>query len=174
MVQERERVLAEAAAAITVTPTVEETPQDHLKDRPESNPDPYAFLEFSIGNGPPRRITFQLFASVVPRTAENFRCLCTGERGNGRRARLHYVGSPVHRHLPPSMVALFYLTHQPLQIFSNQRELCSGLSYASAIILTLTHSPNLISLIVNFNVASTPTASLKTIPNTVTLALPLL
>eukprot|EP00419_Tripos_fusus_P068775 CAMPEP_0172893152 /NCGR_PEP_ID=MMETSP1075-20121228/147810_1 /TAXON_ID=2916 /ORGANISM="Ceratium fusus, Strain PA161109" /LENGTH=295 /DNA_ID=CAMNT_0013747961 /DNA_START=51 /DNA_END=935 /DNA_ORIENTATION=- len=45
------------------------------------------------------RLEFELFADVVPRTAENFRCLCTGERGK----RLYFRGSPFHRIVPGFM-----------------------------------------------------------------------
>ncbi|GJN22360.1 hypothetical protein PR202_gb09916 [Eleusine coracana subsp. coracana] len=42
---------------------------------------PRCFLDVSIGGELEGRIVVELFASVVPRTAENFRALCTGEKG---------------------------------------------------------------------------------------------
>ena len=48
---------------------------------------PRTYLDVEIGDDPPERIVITLYADVVPRTAENFRALCTGEAGVGRRGK---------------------------------------------------------------------------------------
>eukprot|EP00898_Chlorokybus_atmophyticus_P007909 jgi/Chlat1/8119/Chrsp75S00605 len=59
---------------------------------------PRVFFDITVGGQPEGRITFELFRDVVPKTAENFRALCTGERGVGASGKpLHYKGSPFHR-----------------------------------------------------------------------------
>ncbi|KAL8170294.1 hypothetical protein V2J09_022098 [Rumex salicifolius] len=60
---------------------------------------PHVYFDVCIGGQPSERITFELFADVVPKTAENFRALCTGEKGVGATTgkSLHYKGSSFHR-----------------------------------------------------------------------------
>ena len=60
---------------------------------------PVVFLDVSIGDRPVGRIVIELFANVVPRTAENFRQFCTGEyRKQGYP--VGYKGAPFHRYQP--------------------------------------------------------------------------
>ena len=65
---------------------------------------PQVFFDITIGGAPAGRVTFELFADVVPKTAENFRALCTGEKGMGRSGKpLHFKGSSFHRIIPNFM-----------------------------------------------------------------------
>merc|ERR1712086_445773 len=50
------------------------------------------------------RIEMTLRNDVVPKTAENFRALCTGEKGMGKAGKpLHFKGSKFHRVIPKFM-----------------------------------------------------------------------
>ncbi|XP_028776788.1 peptidyl-prolyl cis-trans isomerase 1 [Neltuma alba] len=65
---------------------------------------PKVFFDMTIGGQPAGRIVMELFADTTPRTAENFRALCTGEKGVGRSGKpLHYKGSAFHRVIPSFM-----------------------------------------------------------------------
>lgn len=66
-----------------------------------------AFFDVSLGGLPAGRIVFELYADVAPRTAENFRALCTGEieaMGEVTGKRLHYKGVIFHRVVRDFMV----------------------------------------------------------------------
>jgi len=52
---------------------------------------PRVFMDISIGGYLEGRLVIELFADVVPKTAENFRALCTGEKGIGP-----VTGLPLH------------------------------------------------------------------------------
>jgi cyclophilin family peptidyl-prolyl cis-trans isomerase len=62
------------------------------------------FFDIEIGGQPVGRVVMTLFAAIVPKTAENFRALCTGEKGVGASGkRLHFKGSKFHRIIPEFM-----------------------------------------------------------------------
>ena len=61
-------------------------------------PNPTVFMDVTIGGKSVGRVTIELYADVTPETAENFRCLCTGEKGVGKSGKpLHFKGSGFHR-----------------------------------------------------------------------------
>lgn len=65
---------------------------------------PHVFFDINIGGKTSGRILMELFNDIVPKTAENFRCLCTGEKGMGILGKpLHYKGCKFHRVIPEFM-----------------------------------------------------------------------
>ncbi len=65
---------------------------------------PKVFFDILIGKMKAGRVVMELFADVTPKTAENFRALCTGEKGIGKSGKpLHYKGSGFHRIIPNFM-----------------------------------------------------------------------
>ncbi|KAJ6773544.1 PEPTIDYL-PROLYL CIS-TRANS ISOMERASE CYP26-1 [Salix purpurea] len=48
---------------------------------------PRVYFDMAVGGAPAGRIVMELFADTTPRTAENFRALCTGEKGKGRSGK---------------------------------------------------------------------------------------
>ena len=66
---------------------------------------PTVFFDITADDEPLGRVSFELFADKVPKTAENFRALSTGEKGFG------YKGSSFHRIIPGFMCQGGDVTH---------------------------------------------------------------
>ncbi len=63
------------------------------------------FFDITAGDQSLGRIVMELFNNVTPKTAENFRALCTGEKGVGKSGKpLHYQDSKFHRVIPQFML----------------------------------------------------------------------
>ena len=74
----------------------EEKPEPRIPHDPpteQNKENPVVFLDIKIGENEPKRVEIELFKDKVPKICENFRCLCTGEKGGN----LHYKGSIFHR-----------------------------------------------------------------------------
>ncbi|CUG58304.1 cyclophilin-type peptidyl-prolyl cis-trans isomerase, putative [Bodo saltans] len=85
------------------------TPPQGIPERsgiavPVKSQNPRVFFEITHNSKLLGRIVMELYADTVPKTAENFRALCTGEKGKGKSGKpLHYKGSVFHRIIPGFM-----------------------------------------------------------------------
>lgn len=74
-------------------------------DEPKKASRSRLFFDITIGGQPAGRITFEVYNDIVPKTAENFRALCTGEKGIGKAGKpLHFKGSGFHRVIKQFMI----------------------------------------------------------------------
>ena len=79
-------------------PEKKENPIPPPKEVNQSNPK--CFLDIKIGENEKKRVEIELFKDKVPKTCENFRCLCTGEKGDN----LSYKNSIFHRVIKDFMI----------------------------------------------------------------------
>eukprot|EP00850_Spirogloea_muscicola_P008774 SM000047S16913 [mRNA] locus=s47:749539:754366:+ [translate_table: standard] len=95
---------------------------------------PRVFFDVTIGGDKAGRVVMELFADVVPRTAENFRALCTGEKGTGKVTGkpLHFKGSTVHRVIPGFMAQGGDFTNKDDENFKLKHDGPGVLSMANA------------------------------------------
>ncbi|KAG0708116.1 cyclophilin-like domain-containing protein [Suillus ampliporus] len=67
---------------------------------------PRVFFDFAIGTESVGRVIFELYNDTAPKTAENFRALCTGEKGLSAVSErpLYYKNSIIHRSIRDFMI----------------------------------------------------------------------
>lgn len=70
---------------------------DEDGDSNKKKKNPQVYFDVTVGKHNVGRIIMMLRPDIVPKTAENFRCLCTHEKGFG------YQGSTFHRIIPDFM-----------------------------------------------------------------------
>ncbi|KAF8280860.1 putative cyclophilin [Trypanosoma cruzi] len=70
---------------------------------PLNEVNPVVFFEITVEGDALGQVTIELFHDTVPKTSENFRSLCTGERGF-IQCPLYYKGIPFHRIIPGFIV----------------------------------------------------------------------
>ncbi|KAJ1663043.1 peptidyl-prolyl cis-trans isomerase cpr6 [Coemansia sp. RSA 1813] len=71
----------------------------------QNSENPRVFFDISLGGRAAGRVVMELYKDKVPKTAENFRALCTGEKGTGKLGHpLSYKGSKFHRVIKQFMI----------------------------------------------------------------------
>lgn len=91
----------------------EEVQPKEAKAPEEKKRNPQVYFDIRIGSNDVGRIIMSLRADIVPKTAENFRALCTGEQGFG------FKGSTFHR-IIPEFVSIDTIRHYNVDIILDQ------------------------------------------------------
>ncbi|KAJ5885190.1 hypothetical protein N7495_009700 [Penicillium taxi] len=94
-------------AVVTIEISTNPPPKKEPKEAKEGKNEERSrvFFDVQIGDQKPSRVVFELFGDVVPKTADNFRALCTGEKGIGQQGKLlTYKGSIFHRVIKQFMI----------------------------------------------------------------------
>ncbi|XP_054778642.1 peptidyl-prolyl cis-trans isomerase CYP21-1 isoform X3 [Prosopis cineraria] len=86
-----------------------------VEEKPEEEPEitHRVFLDVDIDDQRLGRIIIGLYGQVVPKTVENFRALCTGEKGKSSNGiKLHYKGTAFHRIISGFVIQGGDIVHQ--------------------------------------------------------------
>lgn len=91
-------VTAGAANAVEAATTEAEDPLEKITNK--------VFFDITVNGQEKGRIVIGLFGKTVPKTVENFRALCTGEKGYSVKTgkALTFAGSSFHRIIPEFMI----------------------------------------------------------------------
>lgn len=90
-----------------MTVVAEKRGSDNIPSNEASENRKRTFFDVTLGGLPAGRIVFELYADSAPKTAENFRALCTGEiKATGKKTgkSLHYKNVIFHRVVKDFMI----------------------------------------------------------------------